>query len=49
VMRLFRQERRGDWDEVVARVAGELAAWAAGATPDSGTPALEVGAHGEGA
>ncbi|AEV24968.1 tetratricopeptide repeat protein [Azospira oryzae PS] len=49
VMRLFRQERRGDWDEVVSRVAGELAAWADGATPDSGTPALEVGAHGEGA
>jgi hypothetical protein len=28
-MRLFRQARRGDWDEVISRVRGELAVFAA--------------------
>ena len=29
-MRIFRQARRGDWDEVIARVASSLATWANG-------------------
>lgn len=49
VLRLFRQERRGDWDEVVARLAGELAAWAADTARDRDAVALEAGVEGEGA
>ena len=48
VLRLFRQERRGDWDEVGARVAGELAAWAADTARDRDAVALEAGVQGEG-
>jgi len=29
-LRLFRQVRHGDWDEVIARVRGELVQWASG-------------------
>lgn len=49
MLRLFRQERRGDWGEVVARLAGELAAWAADTARDRDAVALETGVQGEGA
>jgi hypothetical protein len=42
-MRLFRQRRRGDWDEVIARVAQELRR-GAGAPPTSPTSSAAAGA-----